>query len=143
MPRKRQPPKYELRRADALRMRARRMTYQQIADKHYNGDRSNAYKDIQKALKDLQREPAEDVLKQELESIDELERVFLAKALKGDRDAFDRVMKAKERRAKYLGLDAPKDVNLNTGGDIIAVFDPSLDNSGRTEPEAEVDTSQL
>lgn len=129
----------EERRTEALKYRHNRMTFQQIADELYNGDKGGAYRDVQKALRDMRQDAAEDVRKLELESIDQLERAFMRAALKGDYKAFDRVMAAKERRARYLGLDAPKDVNL--GGDattVQVVFDQALAEKRRSEPELEV-----
>lgn len=126
----------EERRNKALQMRTMRASFQAIADKHYYGDKANAYRDIMRALKDIRQESADDVRAIELESIDQLERAFWGKALQGDAEAFDRVMRAKERRARYLGLDAPKDVHL--GGDsanIQVVVDATLAKKTRSEPE--------
>lgn len=134
------------RRIEALRMRQARFTYQQIADEMYSptpgkpgsGDKSKAFQDIKKALEGLQKEAAEDVLAMELESLDNLERAQMKKALQGNPQAFDRVLKAKERRAKYLGLDAATDVNLSGSGTIEVVIDSALAGKDLTEPGLEI-----
>jgi len=47
------------------------------------------------------------VTREELERIDQLERVYWVKAIQGDYRAAELCMKFKERRARMLGLDAP------------------------------------
>lgn len=122
--------------AEAARMRARSMTYQQIADA-LSMSKSAAHEAVQRALADTLEEPAAAVRQMELEKLDALERAVLAvlerkhvtvshgrvvmvddEPLEDDGPvlaAVDRLVKIAERRARLLGLDAEKRVNLSGG----------------------------
>jgi len=70
-------------------------------------------KDIKRVLQQVRtdlEEDARDVLRVELRRLDRLQQAFFSAALQGDTAAFDRVLKAMERRAKYLGLDEPDEL---------------------------------
>lgn len=130
---------YAKRRRDALLMRAGRYTYQQIADKHYNGNKGHAYKDMQKAIKDIPAEAAEMVRAQEIELLDVMARGVLPRALDGDDKAVRSMLTIMERRAKYLGLDTPVQVEQLGGGVVNVLFDPALQVTGMDDAEIVVD----
>lgn len=127
------------RQTEAIRLRHRRLTYQEIADRLYNGNRGNAHTDIQRGLKVVQKDEASDVRQMEMDLLDEIIRPQIAGAFKGDIKAFHAVIRGMERRAAYLGLDAPKDVTLGGTGNLIVEFGPELNVVRQTEPDLEVD----
>jgi hypothetical protein len=59
------------------------------------------------ALRDITREPAEAVVKADLERLDLLWRTALSHALAGSARWADVALRCLERRARMLGLDAP------------------------------------
>lgn len=130
---------YAERRAKALRLRSMRMTYQQIADELYKGNRGQCHRDIQKAITDLPKEAAEEVRRQELELLDEMSRGLIPAARKGDDKAVTGMLRIMERRAKYLGLDTPMQIETGGAGDFTVLFDASLHVDGMTEPTVIVD----
>lgn len=64
--------------AEALRLRSRGWTYQQIADELGYYDRRTAYRAVEQALKDTLQEPAENLRKLEVDRLDEMYRHALA-----------------------------------------------------------------
>jgi hypothetical protein len=114
--------------AEACRLRARNLTYRQIADE-LGIDVRAAYDGVQRALKDTLQEPADDLRRLELERLDELARqargvmeathyvvdkgnvvMWEGSPLLDDAPvlaAVDRLLKVQDRRAKLLGLDVP------------------------------------
>ncbi|MDP4501043.1 hypothetical protein [Nonomuraea turcica] len=122
--------------AEACRLRARGLTYQQIADQ-LGTTRSNAYEAVQRAIADIVREPAEEVRQLELMRLDEMHTAALAileaRHFVVDRGevvewegapliddgpklaAIDRLLKIQARRAALLGLDAEKKVSVSGG----------------------------
>lgn len=92
------------RRKRALDLRKAGATYQTIADK--NGvSYSQAYKDVQVALKGITRESAEDVLTLELERLDRIFLTHYANAIQGDTASARLALQIMDRRARYFGLD--------------------------------------
>lgn len=63
-------------------------------------------------------ENAKDVFHMELERLDSILIPALSKAKKGDMLALDRVLKIMDRRARYLGLDAPKEYRIYDGDQV-------------------------
>lgn len=97
--------------AKALQLREQGGTYEQIG-RVLGISLSRAYQDIEEALKEITREPAEHVLKVELRRLDRLWQVAYQESLKGDMKAMDRAIKIMERRARYLGLDSPQQLKI-------------------------------
>jgi hypothetical protein len=60
-----------------------------------------------RAIKRQQKEPAEAALYMELERLDELQQVYWEPAVQGNMRAGEFVLRIMDRRAKFLGLDAP------------------------------------
>ena len=69
---------------------------------------STAYQSVMKAIQDILQEPAEEVLKLELERLDSMLLGLWERARNGDYQAVATALKVEERRAKLLGLDAPE-----------------------------------
>lgn len=104
------------RRLKALEMRKARATYTQIGQK-LGISKQRAYTIVQQALRETLQEPADDVRKLELETLDRLQFGLWQHAAAGNQGAVDRVLRIMERRAKLLGLDAPS--QLEHGGNVI------------------------
>lgn len=93
------------RQREALDLRRKGHTYDEIARAMGYTNKATAHRIVCKALRKMIQEPAEDVLKLELDRLD-----AMIKELWGRRatpEVADRILKIMDRRAKYLGLDAP------------------------------------
>jgi hypothetical protein len=119
------------RRKSALALKRSGATYQQIADQLGFHDRAHAQKDVLKALREIGRDEAKDVLALELERLDAILRGGLfERARKGDLPSVDRVMKLMDRRASYLGLNRPQEH---------AVTFPGINLDVRTLTDAQIE----
>ena len=104
--------------ARALELRELGTTYESIATQTGVSTRQ-AYEDVQDALREITREPAESVLAVELRRLDAILYPRTQQARDGDQGAVDRVLRIMDRRAKYLGLDnAPR----NEGAEQVATL---------------------
>jgi hypothetical protein len=107
------------RQLQVLRMRATGATYDDIAKALGLGNRGVAHRIMQKALKDVIKEPVQEVVQLELARLDRLLAAIWGPAIgvvqinglttnvPPDLFALDRVLSIMQRRAKLLGLDAP------------------------------------
>ena len=102
-------------RRQALELRKRGLTYPQIA-KAMGVALSNAHCFVQQAIADIPREPAGEVLLMELERLDRMLAGMWPKAIAGNEKAVTAAVKIMDRRARYLGIDAPVRAEL-TGKD--------------------------
>jgi hypothetical protein len=97
------------RRAQALALRRGGATYRQIG-RQLGVSVEVAYADVQAelhALRTLTAEDAEAVRDLELRRLDDYVLALSARAKQGDVAAISTLLRVQERRAKYLGLDAP------------------------------------
>lgn len=125
MPRPKRPKQYSTsktaiaraeRDREAMARRAGGMCYSQIAKELGMSNKSVAYKAVVRVLEQWQAETAEsaEVVRDiELRRLDEMLAGLWPKAKKGDPQAIDRVLKIMDRRAKFLGLDAPERTELS------------------------------
>lgn len=93
----------------ALELRKKGLSYLAIG-REMGLSESGAHGCVTRALKALRAEAAEsaeDVRDLELQRLDRMLTIAEAAAEAGDLSAIDRVLRIQERRAKYLGLDAP------------------------------------
>lgn len=100
------------RRLKVFELRKRGYSYRKIAET-LGVDVSTAYRDVQAELTELREQTAEEVeqVKQiELERLDHLLTQAFSLYKAGDVKAGFLILKALERRSKYLGLDAPTKV---------------------------------
>jgi hypothetical protein len=103
------------RRAEALELRLAGCTYQAI------GERLGcSYQRVQTIIKrELERltaqrtEAAQALVTQECERLDRLQLGLWGKAVKGDIDAVNTLLRLMNRRAKLLGLDTPTTLGVN------------------------------
>lgn len=91
----------------AVELRLAGANYDVIARQLDYAGQSGARYAVQRGLELAIIEPAEEVLRQEVERLDRLMTGLWSRAVKGDVSAVDRVLKIMDRRARYLGLDAP------------------------------------
>lgn len=121
-------PETAARDAEACRLRAQNYTYDQIAERLGLSNRGHAYKSVQRALKDIVREPAEELRSLELERLDELasttqQVIYSSEDPDVILKAVDRHLKIQTRRAALLGLDAPAKAEVSgPGGDPISMM---------------------
>ena len=123
----------KLRAAKALEMRMEGMKFDDIAAELGFSGRQGAYDAVSRELKAITREPAEEVLRLDLERLDKMWGIHYLNAQAGDAMALSSCMRIMERRARLLGLDAPsKNEVTGKDGSPIAppVFNISFENGG-------------
>jgi len=113
-------------RADAIRLRISGCSYDQIAERLGYANRSSAFKAVEAGRLAILAEPAAELVALECARLDELMVALWPKALAGDVQAVDRVLRVMERRARYLGLDAPARTEQSSDGVLQVVFSPAL-----------------
>lgn len=102
--------------AEALKMRLSRHTYDEIAAALGYSNRSAARKAVEREIAKVPREAAKELLTQELEALDALQRQVMPLVLNPgttragkpkapDMWALDRVLAIMDRRARLMGLD--------------------------------------
>lgn len=106
----------KVRAAKALELRMEGKTFTEIAKEvPYNSPQA-AHDAVKRALQAVTREPAEELLKLDLERLDAMWGIHYLNAQSGDVQALAACMKIMERRAKLLGLDAPERQELSGPG---------------------------
>jgi hypothetical protein len=96
----------------AVELRRTGASYDAIAGQLGYANRSGAWKAVQQALKRSVRESGDAVRQLENDRLDRLLLSLWKRALEGDLEALDRVLKIMKRRAELNGLDAPKQLAL-------------------------------
>lgn len=91
-------------RKKALELRRAGWEYQDIADEVGYANKGGAYKAVQQGIRDITREPAEELVTLELSRLDDMLAGMYERARDGDLWAVDRVLKIMEQRAKFLNL---------------------------------------
>jgi len=102
------------RRLNALRLRKAGASYSQIAEA-LGCSKTQAYRDIQRALKNIgkrEQEGAAELRLLESQRLDELLMPMMRQAKNGSQGAVDRVLRIMERRARLWGIDAPERAEL-------------------------------
>jgi len=102
----------------ALELRKAGLTYEAIASRLGYANRSGAFKSVERGLRSILREPADDLRTLELERLDTVQVGLWQKARTGDVQSIDRLLRIMERRAKLLGLDAPDTSSVKLEGAI-------------------------
>lgn len=82
-------------------------TFEEIAKEAGYASKQAAFDAVSRSLKAIVREPAEELLKLDLERLDTMWGIHFLNAQAGDVQALAACMRIMERRAKLLGLDAP------------------------------------
>jgi hypothetical protein len=94
----------------AIELRRAGLTFQQIADRLGYMNRAGAWHAVQTGLRMALETPSRELIGLEVERLDALQASVWDRALGGDMKAIDRVISIMRRRAKLLGLDAPRAV---------------------------------
>lgn len=93
----------------ALKLRAEKLSYDQIAQQCGYADRATAHKAVQRELQRVVVANVEELRQEETATLDVMQsecmKLFLDKENKGRLFAADRILAIMERRAKLLGLD--------------------------------------
>lgn len=100
--------------AKALELRMKGKTFEAIALEAGYNSKQAAYDAVKRSLDAITREPAESLVRLDLERLDVLWQIQYLNAQGGDVQAMAACMKIMERRAKLLGLDAPVKVDAKT-----------------------------
>lgn len=100
------------RQKEALQLRMAGATYREIAEQQQRNV-ADVHKDVQKAMRDIPKEEADALRKQERDRLDKLQFALWDSAISGDVHASQQVLKIIDRRAKLLGLDAPQQVEVS------------------------------
>lgn len=124
------------RRRQALELRKAGATYDAIAQQLGYKSRDGAWRAIRSALKDVCREPAEDVRDLEINRLDAMLLAIWQQVRNGNHGAIDRALRIMERRAKLIGLDMPMK---------FAPTDPTGQNeySGKSDSEVVEDLQRI
>jgi len=95
---------------EVIRLRTAGLSYESIA-RNLQCSVGGAHKACMRAIDRSQREigeKADKVLDLELRRLDEMLRILWLKVLEGNLSAMDRALHVMDRRARFLGLDAPE-----------------------------------
>lgn len=95
------------RETQVLELRSKGWTWQRIADATGYASAAAAYNAFDKAIKRTMQPASDEVRTLELERLDRFLSYLWSAIESGDPAAIDRGLKIMDRRAKYLGLDAP------------------------------------
>ena len=96
----------------ALELRTAGHSYQAIADAlGYRGP-AGAYQAVTNAATRLIQEPAEEVRRLELGRLDAMLRAIWPRVENGELGAISQALAIQDRRARYLGLDAPVRIDV-------------------------------
>lgn len=101
----------------AVKLRAQKVKYDDIARMCGYGSAGAAHKAIQRELKRTISTNIEELRREELDSLERLEMKCWAifddkERVKGQLFAVDRILAIKDRRAKLMGLDMPRDSHI-------------------------------
>ena len=97
----------------ALELRKAGVPFQAIADQLGYRSSSGAFNAVKAALKATLREPADELRELEVARLDAMLLPLWRRVQSGDEKAVDRVLRIMERRARLLGLDAPRRQELS------------------------------
>jgi hypothetical protein len=98
----------------ALELRAGGASFDAIAAELGYGSRSGAHKAVLTGLRATLREPADELRTLELERLDAMLAAIWPSVQRGHLASIDRALAIQERRARYLGLDAPARIDVET-----------------------------
>lgn len=124
--------------AKALELRMEGKTFEAIASELKYNSKQAAYDAVKRSLDAITREPAQELLKLELERLDVLWGIQYLNAQAGDVQAMAACMKIMERRARLLGLDAPEKKEV-TGKDGAPLMTGPIVIGGPGEPDEPAD----
>jgi transposase-like protein len=101
-----------LRAIEAVKLRVEGNTYTEIARRVGYANRSTAFHAVNRELERTAQEPADQLRTLECERLNELLRALWPKAMAGNTQAVEKILMVMDRRARYLGLDAPVRIDV-------------------------------
>jgi predicted transcriptional regulator len=115
----------------AMQLRKSGATYEQIG-KQLDVSKATAWRYVKEAVAEAReevRESAQELIEIETQRLDAMLVPMLKRAVEGSEKAVMAVLKIQERRAKYLGLDTPAELNVNVEpkADLEKLSDEELD----------------
>lgn len=108
------------RQAQAIELRKAGVTFRAIADACGYKSVAGAYTAVQSGIRKVLREPVEELVTLELARLDEMTLALWPGVKRSDVKAIEKMLAVMERRARLLGLDAPKRTEI-TGHDGTAI----------------------
>jgi hypothetical protein len=121
----------------ALELRAAGAGFASIARQLGYAGPSGAFKAVSAGLNATLQEPADELRTLELDRLDQLLAAVWPLALQGDFQAIDRALKIGERRARLMGIDAPRRVDIEQRIRVLAE-QLGLDADGAVEEAARI-----
>lgn len=100
--------------AKAMHLRALGLTYDQIAHEMGLPYRQTAHQMVQRGLHRTLQDAGDAARAVEVQRLDMLLTTYMPAAMRGHIKSAEVVLRVQERRAKYLGLDAPVQVDATT-----------------------------
>lgn len=94
----------------ALELRKAGVSYSEIARQIGYANKGSAHHIVMDALREVIEAPAKETLAEELARLDGMLMAFYPKAKAGNDKAAAMVLRIMDRRAKYLGLDQPEQI---------------------------------
>ena len=131
------------RQAAAVHLRKSGHTFQEIADKLGYAGHQGAYKAVMSAIRKIVQEPAEELRKLELERLDVMLKSLWPFVLKGSPRHVEMALKVMDRRAAYLGLDAPKQVEDHRTVTVNIMADYLAETTGLDKNEIVAEAERL
>lgn len=125
--------------AKALELRMEGRTFEAIAEEVGYAGKQGAYEAVRRSLLEVVREPAEELIRLDLERLDALWGIQYLNAQAGDVQAMAACMKIMERRAKLLGLDAPTRIAETEPDGSAKVLQPTIINLVPVRPRGNDD----
>ena len=101
----------EVRELKALDLRLAGASYRQIGVQ-LSVSHVQAFRDVQRVLREIAKEPALEVRAVELGRLDKLMLAHWPRAIRGDVKATTLVLQIMDRRVRLLGLDSPQKIDI-------------------------------
>lgn len=120
----------------ALELRKSGATYDQIRKSLGMKSLSGAHDAVKRAMRKIIEEPAQEVLKMELERLDQMymisfsalqKSVALSEGHEPDFGAMDRCLRIIAQRTSLLGIDQPAQVSVNVHNNVVQIADNTQD----------------
>jgi len=86
------------------------LTFESIARELGYANKASAQKAYKRALRRVEVLDADDYLKADIERLDAMTETYWQPAIQGNMRAAEMILRIMQKRAEYLGLDAPKKV---------------------------------
>ena len=130
------------RQLEALALRKAGVQYADIATKLGYRAASGAWRAVRAALKKTLQEPAEELRVLAEARLDAMLLAIWPQAVKGSQGAIDRALRIEQRRAELRGLDAPKNLDVTSGGNKIELIVKYAESHAKSDDKSSAPTSK-